>query len=352
MVVNVLFFAVSSVLVVEMKREVSASAATGAAAATFGALVLFGETVPKSIAYANSQTVSTFSTLPTVLIVNFLKPFLYVFNLLVTEPVIRLIQGGPAAPQPVTASEFRSLVEHVGRSGEITAAENKLLTQVIQLGYLKVRDCLRPRVDMVACSVSSSPKEAKSLMQAQGITKIPVYEGDKDNIVGLVYLRDILLAEGKGLRELVQEVNFVPEQKTVESLLEYFRWTGTDTAIVVDEYGGISGQISVEDVAGELLGPVEVVSEVEPIEQVGPLTYRLSGDLAIHEWAEAFGLDISKTGVSTLAGLVTAGLGKIPREGDTFEWGNLKFQVERVRRHRIETIILTFEPIGRDRNAE
>jgi magnesium and cobalt transporter len=143
-------------------------------------------------------------------------------------------------------------------------------------------------------------------------------------------------------------VNFVPEQKTVESLLEFFRRSHTDTAIVVDEYGGISGSIRLEDIAEELLGPIEISDTGEPIEQMGPFEYRLSGDWSIHDWSRAFGIEPAEAQISTIGGLVTVLLGKIPKSGDEVRLKNLKFTVERVRKRRIETVLLKLEPIVAD----
>jgi CBS domain containing-hemolysin-like protein len=119
-------------------------------------------------------------------------------------------------------------------------------------------------------------------------------------------------------------------------------------AVVVDEYGGIAGIVQLEDIAEELVGRMDLGTGVEPIQQLGPFQYRLAGDLAIHEWAEALGIDLEETRQSTIGGLVTALLERVPRKGDVAHLGNLKFAVERVRRHRIETVILTVEPMPSD----
>jgi len=184
-------------------------------------------------------------------------------------------------------------------------------------------------------------------MIANHLTKLPVYAGTIDNIVGLVLLRQLMLEADKPLDKLVQKVNFVPEQKTVESLLEFFRESRTDTAIAVDEYGGIAGSVCLEDIAEELLGPIEITEVIEPIEQIGPFEYRLAGNLPIHDWAQSFGVEPAETRISTVAGLVTALLGRIPKAGDVAHLKNLKFTVEQVRKRRIETLILTLEPMPR-----
>jgi len=345
MTVNVLFYAIASVVTVRVGRQVGLTTAAITACISFAVLVLFGEILPKSLAYANSRSVSVTAALPVFLCLKIFAPLQFVFRFLIVEPALRLILGPPKPAKAITTGEFRTLIEQVRKRGLITADENKVLTEIIELGFLKVRDCLQPRVDMITCSVTDSPRAARKKMARNHLTKLPVYVRSIDNIVGLVHLRQLLLRPNTSLDKLVQQVNFVPEQKTIESLLEFFRRTGTDTAIVVDEYGGIAGSVRLEDIAEELLGPIEITEGIEAIEQIGPLKYRLAGNLAIHDWAASFGIAPAETGLSTIGGLVTALLGKIPKSGDIARLKNLKFTVERVRKRRIETLILTLELI-------
>jgi len=349
MAVNVLFFATASILVVKLEQQAGVSAATITAAVSFSVLVLIGEILPKSFAYANSRQLAIAVVLPLLLVLKVLSPVVSVFRTLIVEPVLRLILGPVVhhrRSRAVTADEFKSLVEHIKKEGLITAEEDRLLTEIIELGFLKVRDCLRPRVDMIACDVTDSNQQLRRLMEREHLTKVPVYAGAIDNIVGMVYFRQLLLAPDKSSDRLVQKVHFVPEQKSIESLLEFFRKTGTDTAIAVDEYGGIAGSICLEDIAEELLGPVKTAEKTEPIVQLGPFKYRLAGDLSIHSWANVFGVEPAAVRYSTIAGLVTALLGRIPRPGDAVRLQNLKFTVEQMQRHRIKTVILTLEAIG------
>jgi CBS domain containing-hemolysin-like protein len=346
MMVNVLFFAVSTVLVVRIGHTWGFGAATISAFVTFIVLVLFGEILPKSLAYSNSRSLAVAAALPAFLVVQVFGPITSIFRMLFLEPVLRVLYGHARLPNMITLAEFRSLISLSRRRGLIGEDENRLLGEVVELGLLKVRHVMQPRVDMIASDVAESPESARELMQKHHLTKIPVYVGNVDNIIGLVHLRQLFLKPGVPLDRLVQPVLFVPEQKTVESLLEFFRKTGTDMAVVVDEYGGIAGSVRLEDIAEELFGRIETPASAEPIQQLGPFQYRLAGDLAIHDWAEAFGVDLEETRVSTIGGLVTTLLGKIPRKGDVASIGNLKFTVERVRRHRIETVILSLEPLS------
>ncbi len=347
MTVNVLFYATASVLTIRL-RDQSGLAAAISALVSFAALVLFGEILPKSVAYANSRSLSLVAALPTFLCLQIFAPLEFVFKFIILEPALRLLLGPARQPKAITVGEFRSLIETTRKQGLISADENKLLTEVIELGFLKVRHVMRPRVDMVACAVTDSSKVARQKMQENHLTKLPVYVRTIDNIVGLVHLRQILLEPTASLDKIIQKVNFVPEQKTVESLLEFFRRSRTDMAVVVDEYGGIAGSVRLEDIAEELLGQIEPVSPIKPVEQTGPFEYRLAGNLATHDWADVFGIDLAETRQVTVGGLVTALLGKIPKPGDVAYLKNLKFTVETVQKRRIETLIFTLEPFQTD----
>ena len=343
MTVNVLFYALASVLTVRIGRQVGAGTAAVTAGVSFAMLVLFGEIVPKSIAYGNSRSVSIAAAFPMVVFLQIFAPLQFVFRALIIEPSLRLLLGPAHPPKPISTVEFKSLIEHVRKRGLITADENKLLTEIIELGFLKVRHVMRPRVDMIACSVTEIPQRARELMLKNHLTKLPVYVRTIDNIVGLVHLRQLLLEGDTSLDRIVQRVHFVPEQKMVESLLELFRKTGTDIAIVVDEYGGIAGSVRLEDIAEELVGPIDITDGIEPIEQTGPFEYRLAGSLSIHDWSDAFGINPEEAKITTIGGLVTALLGKIPKSGDVAYLEDLKFTVEHVQKHRIKTVILTLK---------
>jgi putative hemolysin len=345
MVINVLFYAVSSVLVLQAGRAWGFGAAGALAVGTFLVLVLLGEILPKSLAYSNARPLAIAAALPAFVIVQVFGPVTFVFRLLFLEPVLRILFGHPRLPGVTTLAEFRSLVNLSRRRGLITENEDRLLGEVIELGLLKVRHVMQPRVDMIAHEVSDPPEAVRERMRKNHLTKVPVYADTMDNIVGVVHLRQLFLKPEVPLDRLVQPVSFVPEQKTVESLLEFFRKTGTDMAIVVDEYGGLAGSVRLEDIAEELFGRLETAAGVEPIKLLGPFQYRLAGDLAIHDWADVFGIDLEETRVTTIGGLVTDLLDRIPKKGDVAYLGNLKFTVERVRKHRIETVILSLEPI-------
>lgn len=344
MIVNVLYFAVSSVLTVRVREHNGITVAAAVAFVSFILLVLMGEILPKSLAYANSLAFAKIAALPAYVLLKAFTPVQTVSKGLILEPVLRLFLGHRRTPETIGAQEFRALIESSRKQGFITADERRLLREVVDIGLLKVRHVVRPRVDMIACDVADDRDKVRRTMCTSGLTKIPVYAEAIDNIVGVVHLRQLLLDPEAVIADCVRPVQFVPEQKTVVSLLEFFRQTETDIAVVVDEYGGIVGSVQLEDIAEELLGPVGQVGEDKDIKQIGPFEYSLPGGLAIHDWAEAFGIDLDETRVSTLGGMVTELLGHIPSSGDITYLRNLRFKVDKVKRHRIERLILSFQP--------
>lgn len=347
MAVNVLYFALSSLASITLAvKQQQPTAGAIFAVFSFLAILLFGEILPKSIAYSHSKSFCVTAAPFCFICVRLLSGVLKIFDFLVVVPVVRLFFGPIHIAKPgqaVTSSELIKLINASRHRGLISQDENQLFVEVIELALLKVRHVMRPRVDMVTCLDSQSLSQIQKIMSDHKITKIPVLTDEIDKIRGILHLRDILLSPDASIDELIKEVNFIPEQKTVESLLEFFRASETDTAIVVDEYGGIAGGVSLEDIVEEIVGPLESGQDMQPVEQIGPLQYRLNGNVSIHDWANAFGIDPDKNRMSTIGGFTVALLGKIPKPGDKAVIKNLTLTVEKVKKRRIETLILSLE---------
>ncbi len=348
MAVNVMYFALSSVLSLRIGQKTHPTAGGIVAITAFIVILIFGEMLPKSIAFSYSRRFSTIAAPVCYICIRLLSPLLNFFDWAVVSPAVRLIVGPSTSrsqTDSVTAEQLKVLIDSSLQQAETAVDAHQLFSAVVEIGMLKVRHIMHPRVDMVLCDITLPAEQAKKNMCEADITKMPVYKNHIDNIVGFLHLRDIFLGPDRTLQQLMRQVHFVPEQKSLESLLDDFRKNHIDTAIAVDEYGGIAGIVAVEDIADELLGPIEVSRFSEIIEQIGPLRYRLPADLAIHEWTQVFGIDPGQSRLATIGGLVIALLGRIPKAGDTAKLKNVKFEVETVKKHRIETLILSLEPI-------
>jgi len=347
MAVNVFYFALTSTLALSLIKN-SPAAAGIIAVLSFLILVTFGEMLPKSFAYGNSVTVSIIAAAPAMVCVYLFRPIRGLLNNLLVVPVLRLLVHSVKKPRRLSPDQFKVLIESSTQKGLISYDENQFLNAVIDMSILKVRHIMRPRVDMLFCESSTLAKKASEMIASHDLPMVFLYRENIDDLVGMATARQILLNPDSLLDSIKSEINFVPEQKNVESLLQSFLSHGYDTAVVVDEYGQIAGAVCLDDIIDNVIGTESIEGLITPIEQIGPMQYRLAGNLSIHNWAQDFGLDYRSFRFSTVAGLTAALLGKVPKCGDAAYLQNVKFTVEKVRRHRIESVILSFEPIGDD----
>lgn len=349
LLVNTLFITLAGVTTLRIQDLTNPAIAGIWAALIFLTLVIFGEMLPKAFAYANAYAMCMTAALPFYFLLKIMTPLLAVIDYLIIKPAVRL--SAPATQtgdsrEPVTLNQLRILLDQSARKGLLTQDENLLLLEVIELGLLKVRHVMRPRVEMKACPIRSSRAELQQTLYQYRLRQIPVYTDSIDSIVGVIHFRDLLTYPDKSVEQLVKPVHFVPEQKNVESLITFFQEHAIDIAIAVDEYGGIAGLVKLDDIVDHLLGADEQQQQQSvPIQQIGPMTYRLSARLSILDWAEAFGVDPEQVRLTTVGGLVTALLGRIPKNGDVVTWQNMKFTIEQVKNNRIDSLILSLEPL-------
>lgn len=303
-------------------------------------LTLAGDILPKGVAILAGRSMAVRAA-PIIRIVQIvLTPAAWVLNAFV-EPLTRLLVGGRARPEYVTVEELGQLIEMSERHRIIDADENAMLSEVIQLGQLRVRDVMVHRTEMTAFEIEDDPDELRRLLREKGFAKIPVYENEIDNIIGLIYAKDLFLARHRPLRQLLRPVQFVPEIINLTQLLRHFRRTRTQLAIAVDEYGGVVGLVTIEDVARQIVGElVPDQSEVPQWHRLGPRQYRVAGSVHIREWAEQFHVRQFDDRVTTLGGLIVTRLGRPAVVGDQVQLGNLVLTVEKLTGRRIEWVLL------------
>ena len=353
MTVNVSFFALASVMSCNL-AEHNPVIGTAMAVFVFIVLVLFGEMLPKSLAYSNSKTFAGIAAPACFLCVKILSPILKTFEFIIVEPAIRLLAGPQhpkKTPTHLTVNQLKLVIDSSRQQGLITDDENRILAEIVELSLLKVRHVMRARVDIVAANINDSTENIRKLIKKSHLTKIPLYSQNIDNIIGIIHLRDLLLNPADKTEKLLKKAHFVPEQMKIDSLIHFFTEKQTDTAVVVDEYGGIAGIIAIEDIFDEILGPLDHPGTLQPIEQLGPLKYRLDAKLPIHDWANIFGIDPQQTRLVTIGGFATTILGKIPKPGDVAYFKNIKLTVEKIQKNRIQTLILSLESISTENGA-
>jgi putative hemolysin len=347
---NVLLF--SSIYVLFERLAPVLGGWSGVVAAVFSTVLvsLVCEALPKTLAISMADRVA-----PLVApLVHFsglvLGPLGRLLDFVVVEPLRRVLWGARAGRElDLTTVELKTLLQMSRRQGVINPLEDQLLSEVIDLGYLRVRDVMIPRVEVLSYDINADPDGLRRLMRDSRRKKVPVYERTVDNMVGLVYAKVLFLNPGKPLRSLLQPVRFVPELATCEQLLHHFRTTRTQLAIVVDEYGGMAGLVTLEDVieaiVGDLPSPGEQAEEPE-IAQLSEREFEVAGSLGVHYWGQAFRLPPIAEHVATVGGLVLARLGHAPRVGDMVQIGDLDLRVTRVQGRRIERVRLRIRSDG------
>jgi putative hemolysin len=287
---------------------------------------------------------SRFVALPMMAVHRLIYPVRVASNLLVITPLARLIAPSRKPPE-LSPEELEAMLKLSQHRGIIDRQEESTLQQVLTLGQIKVRDLMTPRVDVVAFDALQGPEALLSTLRDTRFNHVPVYEGHLDNVLGVIHARQALLkppASDEQLRRMIKQVRFVPELQRADKLLLGFRKRGTTLAIVVDEYGGTAGLVTLHDVVelmvGQIIGPDES-QQVPSIEQESPGLWRVSADLPLQSFAELFGPTVAATGgavLRTLGGLVMARLGRLPTEGEAIELGNLRIEVAAMSGHRID----------------
>jgi putative hemolysin len=262
-------------------------------------------------------------------------------------PVRKILDGrAAAAPEtsPATEEEVQAYIDVGRQEGILEKEEEKLLLSIVDFGDTRVREVMTPRTDIVWIDVASSLTVLADLFVESKYSRIPVVRGSIDTVVGIIHVKDTLQSIRAGgarpIAELVREAYFVPETKKVSELLREFQRRHLWMAIVVDEYGGVSGLATVEDLLEEIVGEIsdEHEDEREEVTRAGEQAYSVSGKANVARIRDLFGRGPEEEEFSTIGGFLAARLGHIPRPGETHREGDLLFTVEEADRRRVHRV--------------
>ena len=311
------------------------------------AVVLFGEMVPKAIALTAAQRLAPIAALLIHLLHCVLAPAQSVLTLLLVSPLTRLLAPQQRVSDVVTTEELKLLVEQSAGEGVISSQENKMLQGIVSLGDASVREVMTPRVDIQAVAINADRQTARDTMRASRRRKLPVRGHDLDDIRGILYVRDLTLKPGARVADLLRPAHFVPEQINLVQLIRHFRQEGIQLAIVVDEFGGTTGLVSMEDVAERIVGDLseyDAPPETPSTEQIDENRYHLAGDLSVRLWADRFGVGEIDRRIDTVGGLVLSRLGRLPAVGDSIRLRNLSLTVAAMEGRRVARVLLERVP--------
>jgi len=266
----------------------------------------------------------------------------------VSGSVARLIPSREKEPDADELDEMRLLVDENNEEVDLEQDEKEMIRAVVALDETMAREIMVPRIDVVAANKDSSVAEIIELIVEHGYTRVPIYDDSIDNIVGVIYAKDLLpiLAGGKevkSLEEVARVPSFIPESKKVDELLHDFQQSKVHMAIVVDEYGGTAGLVTIEDLLEEIVGEIEDEYDAEEpkVERISRNEAVMNARVSIDEFKDLFGLDVAEEDFDTVGGFVFSRLGRIPNVGDVVEVDGIKIEILSTVGQRVKDVRVT-----------
>jgi putative hemolysin len=310
--------------------------------------IVFGELVPRAVALAHSEPLALLFAGPVELLGRALAPLVWLLTTL-TSAIARLFGVREQQQERVTAEELMILVERGSEQGEIEAEEQQMIGAVLELGQQRVHEVMVPRIAIVALPLSASLDEMIETIVSEGHSRIPIYAESIDNVVGILYAKDLLplLKGGRepDLRKIVRTPVFVPESISVDDLLHMLQRQKVHLAIVLDEYGGTAGLVTIEDLIEEIVGEIQDEYDVEEpmIVALSDDEARFDGRAGIGDLADHFGIEFDsadKEQYDTVGGLIYHEVGGVPKVGDTVETNGLTLTVESTTGRRVGKVLV------------
>ncbi len=311
-------------------------------------ILLFEHVLPILIVRRDPERVLEVLLPPFEIGIRFLRPLTTALTRLVRDRAERTAAPANASPAEEEPSEAAHAYLEAGEEqGLIEREERRLLQSIVDFGDTLVREVMTPRPDIVAIPVDATLDELRALFKEQEYSRIPVYQENLDNILGIVVVKDVLALTGTEgsahpITGLMRPMHFVPETKRVPELLKEFQRKQVQLAIVVDEYGGTAGLATLEDLLEEIVGEIrdEYDVESEPVVEEGNGSWVFSAKVSIDEVRERLGVEIDPQGSDTVGGYVLTRVGRVPAVGETFELDDLFVEVLEAERRRIHKVRL------------
>lgn len=305
-------------------------------------LLLFAEVCPKTYAARYPEKVCFWVVRPILLVLFLLTPLVILVTAL--SGLLTRMMPGEAERPLISEDEIRTMISVGGEEGVVAAEQHRMLHGVFDLAQIRVRDVMIPRTEVVGIELGTPFDKVLETVQQARHSRFPVFDGGLDSIIGIIHSKEILnyvhRPEEFSLRTLARAPYFVPESKQIEALLQSFRRRHIHLAVVVDEYGGVEGIVTLEDIVEEIVGEIQDEFDAEEVlfRELGPQCFMVDGSASIRTVNRRFDLNLSETHAITLAGFVLRTMGSIPRAGECCTVDDVTFIVRKMIERRIEEI--------------
>lgn len=337
-IVNIATSSVSTLLFVSIFGSNGAAIST----AVITVLVLiFGEVLPKSYAKKNSEKLAMLFASPLSMLVTVLKPLVWILN-----KISSLLSSGEEAPS-VTEDELKYMIDEIEEQGVIEEQESELVKSALEFDEISVDEILIPRVKVVGVEIGAEIDEIKEIFTTEMYSRLPVYEKSLDDIVGIITNKAFfkMLTEGKrDITSIIQKVPHIADVKLISEAMRDMQRSKVHLAVVVDQYGGTKGIVTLEDIIEELVGEIydEDDEIVARIVKLAPDKFEIAGDMSINDMLEQLGLDdeLVQTEYNSVGGWVTEVMEHIPENNETAETGIFRLTASKVNEQTVEKVIL------------
>lgn len=307
-------------------------------------ILITGELIPKSIFRVHADRLVPLIILPIGLTNLVLRPFIWVANS-IAQGIVRFFHPGANAVQDFFRREdFETIFREIGTEAESDMDEDdsEILTNVLEMSIKRVKESMIPRTEIIAVDKTSSLEEVLNTFITSGYSKVPVYEGSIDNITGVIFAYD-LFKKPTRMEEIIRPVKYVPSSQRSAALLSEFRMQNISLAVVIDEYGGTAGLVTIEDLIEEVVGDIqdEYDTEATIMRKTASQAYIFSGNVEIEDIEERFpelGLKEEESDFETIAGLIMNEIGRIPKAGEVVRVDGLEFTIVKAVHSRIEIV--------------
>jgi putative hemolysin len=304
-------------------------------------VLIFAEITPKSLAAQNSEKFALNVARPISLITFILNPLISVL-IFITNSIIKLLGGEIGKQRPfITEEELKTMVNVSHEEGVLEGEEKQMIYNVFEFGDSQAKDVMTPRTDMIVANVTSTYEELITIFKQEQFSRIPIYQETIDNIIGVLYLKDLIFFEDE-IEEFTIEKHmrmpyFTYEFKSTVDLFADMRLKRVPIAILLDEYGGTAGLVTIEDLVEEIVGDIddEYDDDTNKIEVIKEDEFIVDGDTKISMVNEMIGLKIESEDFDTIGGFVTGIHGRLPKTGETIDYNETKFIIQNTSKNRI-----------------
>ncbi len=314
-------------------------------------LLVLCETTPKTIATQHAERLSLIFARPIEVLSWLFTPFVIVLSW-ISSGFSKLVGGAPVPRSLVSEEEIRTMISVGHKEGAVDKAEAEMLHKVFDFGDRPVSEVMVPRPEVICIEQGSKIADFLALYAESPLSRFPVYEDNMDNVIGILSVKDVLMALAKGIidnqsviDDLIRPSYFTPETKHINELFAEMRDKNYRMSVVVDEFGGTAGIVSLSRLVEEIVGPVgdELTTVEKDYEAINEYTFQIDGSMRIEEVNEEMGLGLPIGDYETVAGFILDLLGHIPKQGEQLRYKGLKLVITKMRGMKIEEILLTKE---------